>query len=70
MKRKGEKKMVSKWHIFEFINHWKDKRFALGANIASESWPGTTETYLALHLGFWQLYIGFRLRTKEVKQCR
>lgn len=47
--------------ILKFINNWEWKDFALGGHLSSQSWNEFREYYLLLSLGFWQLFIGFRV---------
>lgn len=47
--------------IFEWINNWKYKDFTLGFNLSSQNWNEFREFYLIFSLGFWQVFIGFRV---------
>ncbi len=46
--------------IFNWINNWQYKDFALGFHLSSQSWNEFREYYLLISLGFWQLSVGFK----------
>lgn len=47
--------------ILKFISNWEYKDFALGGNLSSMSWNEYREYYISIFLGFWQVFIGFRI---------